>query len=110
MRTQAEWNVAISGGVMPTGSSRSSTRRAISPAALLVNVIGEEVARVRARAAEQPGDAIGDDPRLAAAGAGQDEQRPVAGDDGLALGGVQIVEETLQRRGHHAIVPERDNF
>src|SRR2546427_1653370 len=38
IRTHAEWNVAISGARIPTGTTSSSTRRAISPAALLVNV------------------------------------------------------------------------
>src|SRR3990172_1299070 len=38
IRTQTEWNVAISGAGIPAGSSRASTRRAISPAALFVNV------------------------------------------------------------------------
>jgi hypothetical protein len=38
MRTQAEWKVAMSGGRMPAGRRRSSTRRRISPAALLVKV------------------------------------------------------------------------
>src|SRR2546430_4904705 len=37
-RTHAEWNVAISGAWIPIGASNASTRRAISPAALLVNV------------------------------------------------------------------------
>ena len=39
---------------------------------------------------------MGDDPGLAAARPGQDEQRPVAGDHGLTLRGVQIVEEVLE--------------
>src|SRR6267378_4745733 len=38
MRTHAEWNVAMSGARMPAGASSASTRRAISPAALLVKV------------------------------------------------------------------------
>src|SRR5205823_12949699 len=38
IRTHAEWNVAISGAWIPIGASNASTRRAISPAALLVNV------------------------------------------------------------------------
>src|SRR5436309_2358443 len=37
-RTHAEWKLAISGARIPTAASNSSTRRAISPAALLVNV------------------------------------------------------------------------
>src|SRR3989338_6081539 len=38
IRTQTEWNVAISGAGIPAGSSRAATRRAISPAALFGNV------------------------------------------------------------------------
>ena len=38
MRTQAEWKVAMSGGRIPAASTRSSTRRRISSAALLVKV------------------------------------------------------------------------
>src|SRR5438105_2607327 len=38
MRTHAEWNVAMSGARIPAGASSASTRRAISPAALLVKV------------------------------------------------------------------------
>src|SRR5574341_415723 len=38
IRTHAEWNVATSGARIPAGASSASTRRAISPAALLVNV------------------------------------------------------------------------
>jgi hypothetical protein len=44
------------------------------------------------------GDAVGDDPRLAAAGPGQDQQRSVGGEDGVTLRGVQVVEEMLQGR------------
>src|ERR1700675_2309686 len=38
MRTQVEWNVAMRGGRIPAGRTRSSTRRRISPAALFVKV------------------------------------------------------------------------
>src|SRR5712664_2543464 len=38
IRTHAAWNVAMSGARMPPGARRSSTRRAISPAALFVKV------------------------------------------------------------------------
>src|SRR5436190_8718529 len=38
IRTQAAWNVAMTGAPMPAGSRSSSTRRAISPAALFVKV------------------------------------------------------------------------
>src|SRR5262250_97226 len=38
MRTQVEWKVAMRGGRMPAGRTRSSTRRRISSAALFVKV------------------------------------------------------------------------
>ena len=67
----------------------------------------EQVARRQITATEQPGDPVGDHARLAAAGAGQHEQRTIAGRHGFALGGIQIVEEALHRCCHHAIVPDR---
>ena len=51
---------------------------------------------------------MGDDPRLAAAGARQHEQGAIAGRHGFTLRGVQIVEEMLQVGGHDAIVPDED--
>ena len=71
---------------------------------------GQQIARRELALAEQPRDPVGDDAGLAAAGAGQDQQRAIAGRHGFALRGVQIIEEALQRRGHHAIVPERDKL
>ena len=48
---------------------------------------------------QQVGDAVRDDAGLAAAGPGQDQQRPVDVLDGLALGGGQVVETAdLPRR------------
>ena len=55
-------------------------------------------------------DPMRDHARLAAARAGEDQEGAVAGRHGFALRGVQILEEALQRRGHHAIVPERDRL
>ena len=60
----------------------------------------EDVARVHAAHGEQVGDAVRDDAGLAAAGARQHEQRPVAGEDGVALRRIQIVEEVVQPGGH----------
>ena len=45
---------------------------------------------------EQVGDPPGDDPRLARAGAGQDQQRALDVGHGLALGGGQISEQVHQ--------------
>jgi hypothetical protein len=50
---------------------------------------------------------MGDDPRLAAARAGQHEEGPVAGENGVTLRRVQIVEEVLQACRHRPIVPYR---
>jgi hypothetical protein len=57
---------------------------------------GDQVTRVDATYAEHVGDAVRDDARLAAAGAGKDEERTFGGEHGLALGGVQVVQEMLE--------------
>ncbi len=57
-----------------------------------------------AELAGEPGDPVRDHARLAAAGAGQDEQRSITRSDGLALWGVQILEEVLQLGRHRLIV------
>ncbi|MEZ4387525.1 MAG: hypothetical protein R3D98_08085 [Candidatus Krumholzibacteriia bacterium] len=54
--------------------------------------VGQDLARVHALF-QQPGDAGGEHARLAAAGAGDDEDGAVRGGDGLALGGIQGREE-----------------
>jgi hypothetical protein len=41
-------------------------------------------------------DAVGEDPRLARARAGDDEQRSFGRENGLALGGVQVGEVALR--------------
>ena len=55
----------------------SSTRCRISPAALLVKVMARMFHGSHALL-KQVGDAAGDDPRFAAAGPGQDQERPFA--------------------------------
>ena len=94
MRTHAEWNVDTH-IFWATGPTSRATRSLISPAALLVNVIarisnGETLVLV-----DEVGDAVREHPRLARAGAGDDEQRPVGVGDGLVLGGVETVEEVV---------------
>ncbi len=42
---------------------------------------------------QQPGDAMGDDPRLAAARPGQDQQRALEVQDRLALGLGQVLQQ-----------------
>src|SRR5262249_5937739 len=51
---------------------------------------------------EQVRDAVGEDPRLPRAGAGDDEQRPFRGQHGLALGVVQVGEVDVRLRDGHA--------
>ena len=54
---------------------------------------GEHLVRLGVAVADEVGDAAGDDARLAGAGAGEDQQRPVDVQDGFALFGVEGVEE-----------------
>ncbi len=58
---------------------------------------------------DHPGDAMCQDTRLAAARAGQDQQRPRAVHHGLALRGVQVLERPVhggvRRVVHEAAVP-----
>ena len=84
MRAQAAWKV-MTHIARVRRPSRTSTRSRISWAALFVNVIARiSLARAWPRALEV-GDAVREDARLAGAGAGEDEQRAVAVDDGVAL-------------------------
>ena len=80
-----EWKVEISGLRIVRPPTSCSTRSAISAAALLVNVTARMESGVNAHVFNEVGDAVGDDARLAAARAGQDEHRPVGGFDGFAL-------------------------
>ncbi len=54
---------------------------------------GQDVATARTPCSQQPGDAAGDDARLAAAGPGEDEQRTLEMGDGFGLGGSEIGEQ-----------------
>ena len=51
---------------------------------------------------DQVGDAVGEDARLARAGAGQHEHGPVGGAHGLLLGGVQTVEGDRHSEKQHS--------
>ena len=66
---------------------------------------GQDAPGRHPRRAHQPGDAVGDDARLARARSGQDEQRAGGPGHGLALGGVEAVEveggEVGPLRGRH---------
>ena len=53
-------------------------------------------------------DPVGEHARLAGAGAGDDEHRPLGREHGLPLGGIQVGEVLLGRRdGHASIVAAR---
>ena len=97
MRTHAEWNVDTH-IVLTTGPTSAPTRSRISSAALLVNVM----ARIRDGCdalVDQVGDAVREHPRLARAGAGDDEQRAVAVHDGVELIGVESGHLVVGGRG-----------
>ena len=76
MRTHMEWNV-------PTHRSRAgaptmrSRRDFISPAALFVNVTARMRSGATLQLLEQVGDAVREHPRLAAAGAGENQNRAI---------------------------------
>ena len=74
--------------------SSTSTRSRISWAALLVKVMARISLAPGLPGADQEGDAMGEDAGLARARAGEDQQRPLAVDDRLALG---LVEAGQQR-------------
>ena len=81
-RSAQEWNV-------PTKERRDARPRSfwarsrISSAALFVNVTADDRARVGA-ALDEARQAVRDDPGLARAGAGEDEERALVVEDGLA--------------------------
>ena len=62
----------------------------------------EDLVRLHALRRQQVRDAVGEDARLAGAGAGDDEERPFGREDGLALGGIQVCEVALGRGDRHA--------
>ena len=56
---------------------------------------GEDLVRARLAGAHQVGDPVGEDAGLAGAGAGEDQERPLAVHDGVALRGVQPGEQLV---------------
>ena len=76
-----------------------STRSTISCAALLVKVMARMDFRHHAQIFDQIRDAIGDDPRLAAARAGENEHRAVRGLNGGALLRIELVEKRQMWNG-----------
>src|SRR3989454_3922629 len=65
---------------------------------------GEDVPRMHTAHAEEPRDPVGDDARLAAAGAREHEDRPVVRRDGVALRRIQLGEKRVAVQ-HQPIVP-----
>ena len=92
MRPQAAWKVRIHAARAWRPSIRSSRSR-ISPAALFVNVIARISFGFDAVRADQVGDATCEHTRLARACPGDDEQRAVDVEDGLALRRIEVGEE-----------------
>ena len=61
----------------------------------------EDLVRLHAARADEVRDAIGEDARLPGAGAGDDEERPLGRENGLALGLVEVGEVALGGRDGH---------
>jgi len=77
-RTQKEWKVDRFGDddrFSPSSKDRHARAHFTSSAALLVNVNGENRRWRDAMAADEMSDAVRNDARFAASGAGQDQQR-----------------------------------
>ena len=72
----------------------ASTRSRISPAALLVNVTARTWSGLRVPVADEVGDAIGDDARLAGSGAGEDQQGSISMQHRFALFRVKLSRES----------------
>ena len=93
MREQTAWKV-------PSVMSRPSVfadERVDAVAHLARGLVGEgngeDAPRADVLLADEVGDAVGDDARLAGAGPGEDQQRPVGLLDGFALAGVKGFED-----------------
>ena len=102
-RRPAEWKVETHDAARPprvrVARAASPSRSRISPAALLVKVTARIDQGAHAHRLHQVGDAVDDDPGLARARAGEDQQRAVAVDDRLALLGVEGFEEVGRHLG-----------
>ena len=92
MRTHIEWNV-LTHIDRARGPTSAATRSFISPAALLVKVIARISPGLHPAFGEQVGDAAGQHPRLARAGARDDQQRAALVHDSRALLRVEPVEQ-----------------
>jgi hypothetical protein len=58
----------------------------------------EDLIRTDSLGRDQPGDALGQYPRLPGPGAGEDQNRPCPGCDGFSLGGVEFIEEVHEEK------------
>ena len=99
MRTQAAWKVDthIFSATGPTSDADAVLHLV---GGLVGERDGEDLERADAVLADEVGDAVGEHPRLARTGPGDDEQRAVHVGDGIALDGVQALEEIVTGRGH----------
>ena len=94
MRAQAEWKV-----ITHIARVRAAEQQLDALAHLLAALFVKVIARIspgRAARCDEVGDAVREHARLARAGAGQDQQRPVAVGDRLALGLVEPLEQGVE--------------
>ena len=95
---------------MEGADDRSAAAAAEQPLGALAHLAGglvgegdrEDRAGSTPRSCDQPGDAVGDDPRLAGARAGEDQQRPVPVGDGGELVGIEFLGEIDCGGGRHS--------
>ncbi len=102
MRLHRPWKVPIHIPRVFTGVS-ADRRRSISLAALLVNVTASIDSGLAWPGRQQPGDPRREHARLAAAGAGEDQRRPVRQRDRGELFRIEVGE----KRGRHVWVKRR---
>ena len=83
----------------PHAAGASPKQQLDAIAHLLRGLVGEgdreQLVGARLAAVDQVGDAMSEHARLARAGAGEDQQRPLVVHDGLPLGGVEALEKRL---------------
>ncbi len=97
---------ARAGGVeghQPHAARRASEQPLDARAHLAGGLVGErdreDLTGLRAVAVDEVGEAVREHARLAAAGTGEDQERPLAVRDGLALGLVEALEQLLEMLG-----------
>ena len=88
------------GGELDSRRAATPTRERISSAALLVKVTARIADGGHVFGGDDMRDAVRDDARLAAAGAGQDQQRTFGVGNGFALLGIQPFEKIHEIGGH----------